>query len=96
MARTPTKGGAMGLAMILITAGVQQVTTSADPIVGIALVVVGGIVAVGYQFAEDHDHTDVYNDVVDAIGEDNFRELAEFSADEFRRLREDLRTPPDE
>lgn len=95
MAGSTTKGGAMGLAMILVTAGVQQALTGGEPVVGGALTVIGIAIAIGYQFVENQDHSGAtaaaYNDVVEAIGEENFRELAEFSADEFRRLKADLR-----
>lgn len=96
MARRTTKAVALTVAAGLITWGVQTATTS-DIYAGGIAAVIGLVVMVGYQFAEESDHAQVYNDVVESIGEDNLRALSEASGDELRELLEDVRrTPPGE
>lgn len=80
----------MGVAMLLITWGLQQALTAAQPYVGGAAVVIGLVVAIGYQYVEDSDHKQVYTDLVTAIGEDNLKELSQLSAEEIRKLRQEV------
>lgn len=77
----------MAVAMLLVTAGIQQALTSSEPLVGGVTAVVGIAIALGYQYLEDDDHRRVYDDVVASIGEENLRELSNLTAEEIRKLK---------
>lgn len=89
MARTSTKSAAMLVAMGMVSFGLQQFQAGNVFVAGIA-VLMGIVIGGGYQLIEDTDHKRVYNDIVDAIGEENFREIADMSGDEIRRLRKQV------
>lgn len=91
MAKTRTKGAAIVVAMGLISWGLQQFTVGARLTGGVA-VLIGVAIGGGYQFLEDGDHRRAYNEVVDAIGEENLREIADMTADELRQLKEQVRS----
>lgn len=88
--RRETKAVALTIAAGLITWGVQN-GAGGDLLAGGIAVIIGLLIMVGYQYAEDTDHEKVYNDIVQAIGEDNLRELSEMSADELRKLKRQAR-----
>ena len=85
MARTESKAVSISVAAGVLTFGVQQLTAG-DVTTGALGIVIGLVLFVGYQYAEESDHAQAYNDVVDSIGEDTFERLAEMSADEIDDL----------
>lgn len=86
MKRDSGKSIAMTVAVGVVTFGLQQIS-SGEHLVGGLGIVIGLILFFGYQFAESNDHGKAYDDIVEAIGEDNFKELADMSAQEIRELR---------
>jgi len=90
MARDETKAVGLAAGAGLVGWGVQLSTTG-SLVTGVIAAIFGLAVMVGYQFAESNDHTQVYNDVVDAIGEDTLRRLAEMTGDELEDAIDDAR-----
>lgn len=89
--KTATKGAALTVAAGLATFALQRLAVG-DSVTGGVSLIVAALLFVGYQHLENTDHHQVYNDVVEAIGEDNFKELSEMSADEIRKIREQARS----
>lgn len=80
---------ALGLTVAagVITFGTQQITVG-EPMTGGLAIVIGLGLFYGYQLAEQHNHEDVYNDVVGQIGEENLKNLAEMGSERLKELSE--------
>ena len=85
MAGSGTKGGALGIATALIVAGLELVT-GAQPVVGAILIVIGVGLFVGHQVIDDKDKEQKVDDIVEEIGFDTFRLIAEESADTLKEV----------
>lgn len=85
MSKTGAKSVAMTVAAGVLTFGVQQLTAG-DVATGVVGMVVGLSLFFGYQLAEERDHADAYNQVIDAVGEDTIKRLSEMGADELDDL----------
>lgn len=83
-----TKGTALAGAAALVSLGVQQALAGGEVYLGAGLVIVGVLVAIGYQVAEETDHVRPYDRLIEDIGEDTLRELGQLTGEELRRLKE--------
>lgn len=91
MAKTGTKTVALGTATSLLTWGIQQLTQGHTTTGGLGITL-GFALLAGYQISEEAAHREAYNTVVDAIGEDTLRKLAELGGDELdERLSRDAK-----
>lgn len=91
MAKQSSKAVALSVAASLMGFGAQQLTAG-EQTTGIAALVAGLVVFVGYQYAEDNDHGKAYDDIIEAVGgEETLKKIAETSGEELDELLEEAR-----
>lgn len=90
MSRTATKSITITVAAGVLTFAVQQLTTG-DFTTGLVGVAVGLLLFLGYQLAEEHDHAEAYNEIVNVVGQDTLEELSRLGARELDDLVSDYR-----
>lgn len=84
------KTAALNIAVGMWLFGLQQLSTGRPLQGGIAVLIGVGVFA-GYQWAEEHDHEESYERIVQEVGEDNLKALSEVGAERIRAFAEERR-----
>lgn len=79
------KASALTIATAMIVFALETASTGEHLVAAAALVIGAGLFGV-YTVLEERGRDEKFNELVDELGEDTFRELSEASADEIRRL----------
>lgn len=86
---------ALTIAAGVMTFGTQQFTVG-EPLTGGVAIAIGLVVFYGYQLAEQYNHDDVYSRLVEEVGEDTLKSLAEVSSDRIEEIIDEYESDEDQ